>query len=430
VPQRPSRVRHVVLLGLCLMAGLAYLHRGCLGVAETQIRGDLKLTTAQTGLAMGMFFWFYALFQIPTGLLVDRWGARKGLLIFGMMSAFTVALGAGTLLLGATVGLAVLIGSRALMGIAQAGLFPSATRCLATWFPVQRRAFASGVFQACMSLGAAIGSIITGNLLNVVIWPWIFMLYAIPGVIWSLWFFGWYRDRPEEHRGVNEAELELLRQPPKEKALADGVTASTPWLRLATRPKLIWLSLSQFFRAGANVFWLTWCPTFLQEVFKISKAEAGDLTAITFVGVVIGSLGGGWLCDAVYVRTGNKRRSRNGVAIITAAIGIGFFVLAWGISPGVYGAIAILFLAAIFAAGGNACVYSVTIDIGGKYMAVVFGAMNMFGNFGAALFSQILPPWTTALGWATVPLLMALLYTLGSICWWFVDPDGEVLDGK
>lgn len=427
--QRPTNARYIVLIGLCLMAGIAYVQRGCLGPLETTIRSDLHLDTSQTGQAAEIFFLTYALFQIPTGLLVDRWGARKTLLLFGCMSAVTLALGAGTLLVGATLGYYLLVGSRALMGVAQAGLFPAATRCFATWFPVRRRAFATGFFQACMSVGAAVGASIASLFLMMnVPWPWIFIIFSAPGIVWSLWFFSWYRDRPDEHRSANQAEKDLLKPAPEDK-MAKEPSGPTPWLKLATRPKLLWLCASQFFRASANVFWMAWCATFLQEVYRLDKGIAGHLSSIPFLGVVVGSLGGGLLADWVLVRTGSKRWSRNGVAVGTASVGVCFFLSAYFVQQGPYVAIALLFLAAAFSSGANACAYSVTMDIGGRYMAVVFGAMNMAGNLGAFLFpKRLFLPWANEFGWAAAPLLMALLYFMGIVCWCFVNPNGKILE--
>jgi MFS family permease len=314
------------------------------------------------------------------------------------------------------------------MGIAQAGLFPAATRCIATWFPLSRRAFATGALQACMSGGAAVGFFLIGPLLAVVDWPWVFIVFAIPGVVWSVWFFSWYRDRPGEHRSCNVAEQALLA--PAGPVRSGELGGSTPWLRLAIDRQLLWLCSSQFFRACANAFWLTWCVTYLQEAFRVSREVANPLTSIPFMGVVIGSFAGGVLADRVLARTGSKRWSRNGVAIGSAAIGVGLFLLAWGLKLGIEASIVLLFLAAIFTAMANPCSYSVSIDIGGKYLVVVFGAMNMIGNFGAGLLPQIVPAWTDGLGWATLPLLLALLYSLGIFCWCFVNPNGTVLENE
>jgi ACS family glucarate transporter-like MFS transporter/ACS family D-galactonate transporter-like MFS transporter len=449
--QRPTNVRWIVLFGLCLAAGFAYVHRGALGVVESTIRDDLHIDKSEMAWAMSIFFWAYALFQIPTGLLVDRWGARKSLLLFGMMCAATMALSAGTLIVGASVGLVVLIASRALMGVAQAGLFPASTRCIATWFPLSRRASAAGTLQAFMSIGGALGAIITAQLLGIMLWPWVFIVIAIPAVIWSIWFFWWYRDRPDEHPSVNEAERELLRpielragnheargptrwsdedEPAKQQEVNNEPKGPTRWGKLATSPKLLWLCASQYFRAAAIVFWLAWCPTYLQNVYGLSKQEAGTLTSIPFIGVVLGSFFGGLLADRVLRATGSKRWSRNGVSILTAAIGIGFFLAAYMQRSGPYVEITLLFIAALFTACGNPCSYSVSIDIGGRQMAVVFGAMNMIGNFGSATFPLLVPPWVTWFGWVAIPLLMALVFFLGMVCWLFVNPNGLVLEDK
>jgi ACS family glucarate transporter-like MFS transporter/ACS family D-galactonate transporter-like MFS transporter len=364
------------------------------------------------------------------GLLVDRWGARRAMFLFGMMGAITLALGAGTLVLGATLGFFVLFTSRALMGVAQAGLFPASTRCIATWFPLRRRAFATGTLQAFMSIGGACGAIVAGFLIVRINWPWVFVILAIPGVAWAVWFYLWYRDRPEEHASVNAAERVLLQSAQPANDQAHGSTGPTPWLQLAADRKLLWLCASQFFRASAIVFWIYSCPTFLQKVYDVPKDESGYLTSIPFIGVVLGSLGGGILSDRVLASTGSKRLGRNGVAIVTAAIGVVLFLLAFLVHAGPYVAIGIMFVAALFTAGANPCAYSVSIDIGGRFMMIVFGAMNMIGNFGSAAFPQFILYWTRYFGWAAAPLLMAALYGIGVVCWFFVDPNGTVLEKR
>ncbi len=145
---RASRVRYVVLFGLCLAAAIAYIHRGCFGVCDKTIQEQQHLSSYQTSWILGVFFFTYACFQIPTGILVDRWGARRSLFLFGLLGAVTLALSASTMVLGATAAFLVYYVSRALMGISQAGLFPASSRCLASWIPESRRAFAAGTLQA------------------------------------------------------------------------------------------------------------------------------------------------------------------------------------------------------------------------------------------------------------------------------------------
>ncbi len=422
---RPTRVRYIVLLGLCLAAGLAYIHRLALGQAQTTIRAETGISENGIARAISLFFLTYALFQIPTGILVDRWGARRSLFLFGMFGAITVALSAGTLVAGATAGLAVLLVSRALMGIAQAGLFPASARCIANWFPLDQRAFASGTLQACMSLGLVIGSYILGELLPVVPWPWVFLMIAVPGVIWSLWFFWWFRDRPRDHPSVNEAEA-LLIAPQSNSHVESHTVGPIRWYELALHPKILCLCWGQFFRAGANVFWMSWCPGYLEEAYNLDKPTTGQLMIFPFLGVVLGSLAGGYLTDRILTATGSKRWSRQGAVIGTSVVGIAFFIVAYLVPLQVYAAVAMLFLAAFFTSGGNSCAYAVSIDIGGRHMAVVFGSMNMMGNFGATAFPLVAPLWMHAFNKPAILLLLALMYFVGMIFWIFLNPNGTI----
>lgn len=417
--QRPSNVRYVVLFGLCLAAGLAYVHRGCLSVVESTVRGDLDLDPRDMGWVTGGFYWAYALFQIPAGLLADRWGPRRALTLFGLLGAGTMALSAWSGWSDAAAGFAILVGSRVLMGTAQAGLFPASTRALSVWIPLRRRAFAAGVLQACMSVGGAAGAIATARLIGITSWPWVFVLYSVPGLIWSAWFFGWYRDRPDEHPGTNSAERELLR-PEATPASGGRAGAAGPLVTFA----VVCLCAQQFFRAGSTVFWFTWCPTYLQNAHGQDRQAAGELTSLPIMGVVVGSILGGLIADRVLVRTGSRRLSRAGTTVTATAIGVVLFGLTYLVPPGqVTLAVLILVLAATVVSCGNSCGYSAAMDLGGRNLAAVFGAMNMFGNFGAALFSQLVPEWVRWLGWPAVVLLVGGSYLCGLLCWLPLDPD-------
>ena len=221
-------------------------------------------------------------------------------------------MGAGTLWVDAATGFALLLVLRVLMGIAQAGLFPASTRAMSVWIPLQRRAFAAGMLQACMYFGGAVGAFVTAQLLGVVSWPWVFVIYAVPGLAWSFWFFAWFRDQPDGHRGTNDAERELLRMPRSADRAADG------WGAIFGDWSVIFLCVQQFFRAASAVFWMTWCPTYLQKVHGLSPQTAGTLTSLPIIGVVLGSIVGGLIADRVFVRTGSRRASRGGVAVIGA----------------------------------------------------------------------------------------------------------------
>ena len=86
------------------------------------------------------------------------------------------------------------------MGAAEAGIFPCATGTLARWFPSTRRAMVSGILGSFMGIGGALGAALTGWLLDWMDWRWMFLLYAVPGVLWAAWFAYWFRNRPRTIR--------------------------------------------------------------------------------------------------------------------------------------------------------------------------------------------------------------------------------------
>ena len=175
---------------------------------------------------------------------------------------------------------------------------------------------------------------------------------------------------------------------------------------------------------------MTWCPGYLEAQFHLDKITIGWLMMFPFLGVVLGSLLGGLLVDQVLRWTGSKRWSRQGVTIGTSAIGVVLFLAVYVIPLGVYPAVALLFFAALFSSGGDSCSYAVSIDIGGRYMAVVFGAMNMMGNLGATVFPLIAVMWMRQFQEPSIVLLLALIYFIGMVCWIFVDPEGTIEDRK
>src|SRR6185436_4434478 len=209
---RPTRTRFLVLAWLCAAAALAYVSRNAIAVAESTVRGDLGLTKQQSGWLMSAFFFSYALCSIPAAQFGQRTGSRRALPFFATVWSIATA---ATALVGGLVGF---IAARIVQGVAQAGLFPTTTMTIARWFPMTGRAFATGALGSFMSLGGALCAWLTGVLLEAFEprvapgWNWrlTFLLFALPGIVWAVGFWWWFRDQPQEHRAVNEAELQLI----------------------------------------------------------------------------------------------------------------------------------------------------------------------------------------------------------------------------
>src|ERR1041385_810032 len=215
----PTGTRFVVLAWLCGAAALAYVSRNAIAVAESTVRGDLGLSKEQSGWLMSAFFFSYALMSIPAAQFAQRVGSRRALPLFATVWSIATAL------LALVSGIGTAIAARIVQGIAQAGLVPAATVTVAKWFPSTGRAFAAGALGSFMSVGGALCAWLTGGLLEAMAphvapgWNWrlTFLLFAVPGLLWAVWFWSWFRDEPDLHPAVNEAELELIRGEPATK---------------------------------------------------------------------------------------------------------------------------------------------------------------------------------------------------------------------
>src|SRR5580658_10232139 len=147
---RTARDRYVVLFLLILLFAITYLDRVCISVAGPRIQDELHIRPAAWGWVSAIFTLSYCLFEIPTGALGDRIGARRVLTrIVLWWSAFTA-------LTGAVTGYPVLLVVRFLFGAGEAGSFPNCTSAVSRWVPASERARALSVFWMATATGGAL----------------------------------------------------------------------------------------------------------------------------------------------------------------------------------------------------------------------------------------------------------------------------------
>jgi len=421
----PTRVRYLVLAALCLAAMIAYIPRNCIGVAESDIRESLQLDKYEMGVVMAAFFVTYAAFQIPTGWLGHAWGVRRAL------SVFAVAWSVGSGLIGLAMGLPLLLLARLGMGVAQAGLFPASTSSIAKWFPARRLGLANGLLGSAMQVGGLVAVALTGLLLGPLGWRWLFVLYALPGLVWAVWFYVWFRDRPEEHPAVNAAELALLRGPgpATTEQNAPERPEPTPWLTLFSSRAMICICAQQVFRAAGYMFYTSWFTTFLREARNVkTDTEAGFLTSLPILAQFVGGIGGGAVSDWVLARTGSRRLSRQGLSVVSLLACALLIVAAYFIQDA-WPAVLVITAGSLCAAFAGAPAYTITIDMGGRHVAPVFATMNMAGNIGATVFPLLVPlllAWTGS--WDGVLFLFAGIYVAAALFWIPFNAEGTIFD--
>ena len=407
--------RYQVLLFLCLSAAIAYIQRAALSVPAAEIARDLKFTdfARDMGWVQSVWYFSYALMQLPGGFLADRIGSRRALAMLAVVWSLATLLSAFATDFNS---LLILWG---MMGAAQAGAFPCAAKALGQIFPETERARATGFLASGMMVGGAIAPSLTAMILvqltpladSLQIYRWRILLasYAIPGILWTIAFLSFIS----------------IRKLPFTK-IAKKTNSKVEYSRIFKSRTLVLLCAQQFFRAAGMVFFLTWFPTFLQKTRGVSLVGSGVLTTIAGIGSVIGSLTGGYSSDWLLKRTGNARLSRQGIAIAGMASCSVLIICSYFVKN-VNGSMALISLGAFCASFGGVSGYTVAISFGGRKVATVFGTMNMFGNFGASLF-PLTAGWLVAVtgNWNLILFLFAGIMAIDAICWAFLNPQGTL----
>jgi MFS family permease len=279
---------------------------------------------------------------------------------------------------------------------------------------------------ASMSVGAIIGSALTGYLLNFFTWSRVFLLLAVPGFLWAAGFFPWFRERPEEHSWANDEERRLIHAG-DEKLEQGSAKAATPWLIMLTSVPMMLICLQQFFRAGAYVFYQTWYPTFLQQARAVSREQSGYLTSLALFGIVLGTTLGGVLSDWIMVRTGSRVWSRKGLSAVSSFCAALLLCLAYFTEEALVTGLTVS-LASFFAGLGSPTAYAITLDMGGRHVSTVFSTMNMCGNLGGTLCPLVVASLAgnENKNWNVVLLLLVGVYFAAAVCWLLLDPRGSI----
>ena len=220
--QTPTRVRYGVLGFACSLSMITYLDRVCFGkIATGFIQPEFGLTNTQTGWLFFAFAIAYAMFEVPTGWLGDMFGPRRTLIrIVLWWSAFTALTGL-IYPIAAWPGFAftAMLMVRFMFGVGEAGAYPNLARALHNWFPFTERGSAQGAVWMAGRLGGGLTPyVVMGLLVHVTLpsgepvtyWRHTFWMFGMLGVIWCVVFWWWFRDRPDQKPGVNQAELDLI----------------------------------------------------------------------------------------------------------------------------------------------------------------------------------------------------------------------------
>jgi sugar phosphate permease len=422
---RPSHVRWMVLLLLCLMYLITYLDRVSIASTAPLISQEYGFSKITMGVIFSAFIWSYAIFQVPGGWLGDRFGPRK--VLTAIMTYRTVIAAVTTGALGFSSFWAV----RFLLGVGEAGAFPTATRAMQMWFPRQERGFVQGISHAASRLGAAVCPPLAVAIMVHYGWRMVFYAIGFVSLAWSVLFIIIYRNSPEEHKGVSLGELARIRGVSESSASKQANAQkrpAVPWKILLKHPNMWALMCAYFTYLYCLWIFLSWLPSYLVSYRGFTLLKMGFYASLPLGAGVLGDAVGGWLTDFLLVKTGHVKFARRAVAIM-GMLGCGIFILPAAFTTNPTTAVYCLTGAMFFLETIIGPSWAVPMDIGGEYSGTVSGMMNMGGQIGGALSPTVFGFLVARGSWIAPFVVAACLLFVGAGIWAFwIDPEVSVID--
>ncbi|HSP69413.1 MAG TPA: MFS transporter [Bryobacteraceae bacterium] len=420
---RPTKTRWLILFLISLMYLICYMDRSNISVAQPEIAKAFGLSKNQMALILSAFTWAYALGQVPAGWLGDRFGPKKVLTV--IMTWWSIA----AMLSGAALGLGSLFSARFLLGLGEAGAFPVASRGMQLWFPRSERGRIQGTTHFFSRFAVAVTPFIAGSIMLAFGWRAIFYIFGLLGVIWSIGFALLYRNRPEEHKGVNQGELAQIRGLEADGSIRQLSTQRlpAPWKHILRSPNMWYIALGYCcFFFGTN-FYLTWYPTYLREHRHMTLQALGILGSIPLFAGMAGDLVGGSLSDLMFKRTGKARFSRSVVAAPGFLLS-GVFLLPAAMTESAYTSVLCLAASFFFLEFVIGPAWAVPMDVGGQFSGTVTGVMNMAGALAASVTPLVFGYYFGIGSWAVPFFITSGVMVLGAFIWTFlINPEISVV---
>jgi MFS family permease len=310
-----------VLLGFGILVN--YFDRVNLSVSRDALHDAFGISTVMFGYLLSAYNWPYMLLQLPSGLLLDRFGVRR----VGIVS--TIVWSAASFCAAIATGIGGLFGSRFLLGIGEAPTFPGNSKAVGYWFPKNERSLATASFDSMAKFSSAIGVPILGMVLLHFGWRWNFGVTGIISLIYFALFCAYYKN-PSQDLRLSAAEREHILSGGAQSEDAARAAAGAPLWYLLQQPKVIGLALG--YGSYNYVFYLllTWLPSYLSAAHHLDLAHSVFYTSVPWLCATVAELiVGGWMVDFLIQRGWNAVRVRQTVLLGGTSLGLGIFGVAY-----------------------------------------------------------------------------------------------------
>jgi ACS family glucarate transporter-like MFS transporter len=380
---RETRIRYLIISILFAVSCFSFADRSALSQAAASMPRDMDLSPQRMGYLLFGFGWAYALGQLPSGGLLDRFGSKRvyGIAII-LWSAFAFLTGCAGYVATSAAFTAIFI-LRILSGLAQSPVFPGNGRIVAAWFPTSERGRASAIFNSSQYFALPIFAPIFGGLLHRYGWQSCFWFMGALGALFTvLWFTNIFGVK--DHPRISQAEVEtiergggLVNTDTNAVAKKNTLTWATVKMLLSYR-MLVGVYIGQYCITTLTWFFLTWFPLYLAQARHMSVLKVGFAAAVPGLCGGFGGILGGFISDELLKRGCSLSFSRK--LPIMAGMALSMTIIACNYASSQ--SIMLLFMSiSFFGKGIGALGWTVISDTSPKGMVGMNGALfNLCGN--------------------------------------------------
>jgi MFS transporter, ACS family, tartrate transporter len=380
---------------------LAYIDRINVSFAGLTMRGDLGMSAGTFGFAVGMFYWGYFIFEVPSNVILEKIGAR--IWIARIMITWGILAGLTAVVTGST-SFAIV---RFLLGVAEAGFFPGIILYFTYWFPSHHHARIVSGFLVGLPVAVALGAPISTGLLGLdglfglKGWQVMYIAEAIPTLVIGVLTLFVLTDRPSQAKFLTAEERDwLVNKIAAERRATEAVRKFTLWQALYN-PKVLLLALNYFGIVTASLGMLIFIPQIIKSLGDYSNMTVGWLTMIPYICGAIAMVVWGRISDRM-----NERRWNLFIGCVLSTVGliiagrtmgtwwslVGMSIAAMGFygSKGPFFAMPPMFLSGAGLAAGIAWINSIG-NLGGFFGPWYVGVMkDLTGSYAGGLYGLAL----------------------------------------
>ncbi|HET8925295.1 MAG TPA: MFS transporter [Candidatus Acidoferrum sp.] len=323
VPRR----RWVIALLLGFGVLVNYFDRVNLSISQDALHASFGITPVMFGYLLSAYSWTYAALQLPSGLLLDRFGVRRVSYVSTILwsiASFAAAL---------STGIYGFFSARLLLGIGEAPTFPANAKAIGYWFPSQERSLATAIFDAAAKFASAIGVPLVGILLLNFGWRWSFAATGFVSVLYLVLFYAFYHN-PSEDKSLSAAEREFIARGGAQPEDAIKAAKGAPLGYLLRQRRVCGLALG--FASYNYTFYLllTWLPSYFLSALHMDLLHSVLYTSVPWLFATFTDLFvGGWLVDFLIQRGWSPVRVRQIVLIGGTSLGLGILGAARAHTP-------------------------------------------------------------------------------------------------